>query len=47
LIDAWDSAASYRVWFDAARERMAPRQRPVYAEYGQVSDAFRYGRALQ
>lgn len=47
LVDSWREGISYRAWFDGAARRMNPKQRPVYAEWGNVTDQFRDGRALQ
>lgn len=47
LIDAWSADQSVLRWFEAARQRMPRSQVPAYAEFGEVSDAFRHGRALE
>jgi len=41
MIDAWSNGITYRPWFDATAALMPANQVPVYAEYGQVTDAFR------
>jgi len=43
----WYRGIPLRKWFDDAAARMPGDQTPVWVEYGQVTDAFRHGRALE
>jgi hypothetical protein len=47
LIDAWREGIGYQAWFRAAAGLMPAHQVAVYTEHGDVTEAFRKGRALQ
>jgi len=47
LIDAWKPGIPLRVWYMEAASRMTSKQVPAYAEYGDVTEAFRNGAALR
>jgi len=47
LVDGWNVTNTYKGWYKAAADRMPLTQRPVYAEYGHVTDAFRNTRILE
>lgn len=46
LLKAFKEGLSYVEWFKKARRRMPRVQRPVYGEYGAVTETFRKRRAL-
>ena len=47
MIDAWREGTSYQAWFQVAAGLMPGHQVAVYAEHGEVTEAFRKGVALQ
>lgn len=47
LVDAWDPANTYHAWFEAAKKTMPKNQKPTYAEWGNVDDAFRNAPVFQ
>jgi hypothetical protein len=47
MVDAFDPALNYWTFFAAAAQHMPARQTPVYAEYGNVTDEFRYRRIFK
>jgi len=46
-VDSWRDDATYAQWYAAMAALMPFNQRPAWAEYGRVTDAFRNGRALE
>lgn len=47
LVDAWDSANTYRTWFLEAAKRMPKNQIPTYAAYGEAVGEFEQTEALK